>query len=335
MEFIDVTRDPIGLRRWYDVYAPALTEGQPFTQAWAFEELLEGARFDWPRRRLIHVAGVVDGEIVAAGSIGLPMLDHLRHAFIEVCVHPQRRRLGFGQQMLVHLEELARAEGRSILGAEVAYPLGLPPDGGGWPGSEFARAHGYQFALSDVASTLQLPVAEQTLSEVLPRFTDRYQVLSYRSPGPEWIEHQVSELDATLPTEAPSGDLTLEDEAVDHEADRVAADILAAQRRTKIRTVALLDQTVVGYTDLVHPAYDVGRAYQWGTLVHRDHRGHSLGLRLKVTNLLEFQARFPEPLELLTFNAEQNAHMIAVNERLGFVPVGRLGEFEKQVASAE
>ena len=33
----------------------------------------------------------------------------------------------------------------------------------------------------------------------------------------------------------------------------------------------------------------------------------------------------------MTFNAEVNEHMIGVNERLGFVPIERLGEFQKKV----
>ena len=34
--------------------------------------------------------------------------------------------------------------------------------------------------------------------------------------------------------------------------------------------------------------------------------------------------------ELITYNAEVNRHMIEVNERLGFLPVARLGEFQKR-----
>ena len=33
-----------------------------------------------------------------------------------------------------------------------------------------------------------------------------------------------------------------------------------------------------------------------------------------------------------TYNAESNAHMIEVNERIGFVPVARLGEFQLRLA---
>ena len=35
---------------------------------------------------------------------------------------------------------------------------------------------------------------------------------------------------------------------------------------------------------------------------------------------------------MVTWNAEVNAHMVAVNEQLGFEPVERLGEFQKRLA---
>ncbi|WP_274378275.1 MULTISPECIES: hypothetical protein [unclassified Nocardioides] len=37
---------------------------------------------------------------------------------------------------------------------------------------------------------------------------------------------------------------------------------------------------------------------------------------------------------MTTYNAEVNAHMVGVNERLGFVSVARLGEFQKRAPSA-
>jgi hypothetical protein len=40
----------------------------------------------------------------------------------------------------------------------------------------------------------------------------------------------------------------------------------------------------------------------------------------------------PDIAQLTTFNAEVSSHMIGVNERLGFVPVERLGEFQKKPA---
>ena len=97
-------------------------------------------------------------------------------------------------------------------------------------------------------------------------------------------------------------------------------EVLARQGRTKYNTVAISAAgEVVAYSDLATTVHDPGRAYQWGTLVRRDHRGHRLGVALKVANLRLLQHERPDVLRLTTYNAEVNSHMIGVNEALGFV----------------
>jgi len=74
------------------------------------------------------------------------------------------------------------------------------------------------------------------------------------------------------------------------------------------------------------------RAYQWGTLVRADHRGHRLGMAVKVANLRLLQETHPQVTTVVTYNADVNAPMVAVNDRLGFVPVQWLGELQKKLA---
>ena len=66
--------------------------------------------------------------------------------------------------------------------------------------------------------------------------------------------------------------------------------------------------------------------------MRRDARGHRLGLAVKVANLRLLQGSCPELRRLTTYNAEVNARMVDVNDLLGFVPVARLGEFQKRLA---
>ena len=80
------------------------------------------------------------------------------------------------------------------------------------------------------------------------------------------------------------------------------------------------------YSELVRPRYDPGRAYQWGTLVRPEHRGHRLGIAVKVANLRLLQRERPDLGQVITWNAEVNSHMIGVNEAMGFVPVKSLQE---------
>ena len=57
------------------------------------------------------------------------------------------------------------------------------------------------------------------------------------------------------------------------------------------------------------------------TLVLKEHRGHRLGMLLKVANLEFLQRERPGHPAVTTFNAAENEHMLAVNDALGFVPV--------------
>ena len=71
------------------------------------------------------------------------------------------------------------------------------------------------------------------------------------------------------------------------------------------------------------------RGIQSGTLVSPKHRGHRLGLAVKVANQQALTERFPELAWIITGNADVNTHMNAINDRLGFRVVERCLEVEK------
>ncbi len=182
---------------------------------------------------------------------------------------------------------------------------------------------------------LTLPVAAGVLDRLAgeaARAHAAYTLRSWAGPVPDDLLRGWAELTSSLATEAPTGDLDLEPEAVSTEAVREREATIARQGRTKYNTVALdADGVVVAYTDLATTVHEPGRAYQWGTLVRRDHRGHRLGVAVKVANLRLLERERPDVRRLTTYNAEVNAHMIGVNEAMGFVPVARLGDFQKRL----
>jgi GNAT superfamily N-acetyltransferase len=71
--------------------------------------------------------------------------------------------------------------------------------------------------------------------------------------------------------------------------------------------------------------------YQQDTLVLREHRGHGLGLALKLANHRALVAALPGVLRVRTWNAVENAHMLAVNTALGFRPSGYSREWHKHL----
>lgn len=303
---------------------------------WTAPEMIATLQ-DPPKNRhelLFH--GRVDGALVATGWITLPMLDNLTSADLYVAVLPEHRRRGLGTEMLAHLEQVCAERGRTRLDAITDWPYDGPPDGAGAPGVEFGRVHGYAFGLGDVQRELQLPADDAVLAALgaaaAPHHAD-YELRTWSGPIPDDLVQSYLELSSTLATEAPTGEMEREDETVDVDAHRSAERVLAEQKRVPWHTVALdAEGRVVAYSDLVVPGTDPRWIYQWGTLVARAHRGHRLGVAVKVANLRAFQAAHPEDRRrIITWNAEVNEHMIAVNEQMGFRATARGGQLQKKL----
>ncbi|KRB77890.1 hypothetical protein ASE01_06830 [Nocardioides sp. Root190] len=329
--------DEADLRTWAEVTAGSSRhELGANATAWAAEELLVVARHHDRQRRGRFFAARMDGEIVGTGWLCLPLLDNLTSAEIDVNVRPDLRRRGIGTQLLEHLERLASAAGRTLFNAEAMWPYDGPPEGEGTPGCEFARRHGYRFGLGDVQRMLPLPIPDQLLDEIAAETADHhtaYELRTFSGTVPDELVESWLGVAATLNLEAPLGAMEREAESLDVEAHRTAEQIEVAQGRTAWHTVALdAAGDVVAYTQLMLPEHDRSFAYQWGTLVRRDHRGHRLGTAIKVANLRAFQAASEvRGRRLVTWNAEVNDHMIGINVRLGFVPTSRLAELQKNL----
>jgi RimJ/RimL family protein N-acetyltransferase len=67
----------------------------------------------------------------------------------------------------------------------------------------------------------------------------------------------------------------------------------------------------------------------------REHRGHGLGFAMKLANLLAVQEQHARVRRINTWNAEDNAPMIAVNEDLGFRVQARSTDWHRPIAPAD
>jgi GNAT superfamily N-acetyltransferase len=332
---LDPFDDP-AFEAWHAVYLRAQSALGEAATPWQLEELRALMQHPGLAAWSGGWSAVVDGETVGAGFIRTPLLDNLELAELDVHVDPDRQRLGIGSALLAHAEQQARRRGRTVVTGLVGWAWNAGSHGDGEPGPEFARARGWELALAEVQRELTLPVPADVLdrlAEESARAHAAYTLRSWSGPVPDDLLVGWAEITSSLATEAPTGDLDLEPEVVSTEVVREREAVLERQGRTKYNTVALdVDGAVVGYTDLATTVHEPGRAYQWGTLVRGDHRGHKLGVALKVANLRLLQAERPDITRLTTYNAEVNAHMIGVNEALGFEPVARLGDFQKRLS---
>ena len=327
--------DDEAVAAWHDVLwrADRHDRGETAT-IWTLPELTAMLRSGRRVRSTAAYVGTVDAVPVVSGLTMMPMLDNTTTADVGVSTDPAHRRRGHGSAMLAHLLSVVAEQGRTTIHCEVDWPHDHSEDGAGTAGVEFARHHGFTRGNLEVMRVLRLPVADALLSSLDPELGD-YSIRSWVGPVPDDLLQAWAEMDASLTTEAPTGDLQVEAQVADTAAVREGEQLLVEQGRTAYRAVVLApDGTAVGYTEVVTTVHEPGRAYQWGTLVSSAHRGHRLGLALKVAalRLLQASADPAGPVHhVLTWNAESNTHMVAVNEALGFVPVERCGVFERRL----
>jgi hypothetical protein len=79
-------------------------------------------------------------------------------------------------------------------------------------------------------------------------------------------------------------------------------------------------------TELTIASDAPGQAWQMLTVVHPEHRGHRLGLAIKLANIDVLARQAPDVRVIITGNAAVNAPMIAVNDMMGFEVAGE-GQF--------
>ena len=330
--------DPDALAAWHAAHHEAHRFGLEHASPWMLEEMRADFLSNRVGHRSLPFGGYVDGRVVVTGLLELPLLDNLTQAHVDVATPPAERRRGHGAAMLAHLTGLAVEAGRRTLltrgvvdlrGRRRRRPAPRTPT------SSPARASRSRSV--DVKRLLPLPVDEDLLDRLAAEAAthlDGYTVRSWSGPVPEDVIDGFGRLVGQLITEAPMGeDQDFEAEVFDaariRDDEKVMAEARAARSTRRSRPPPTARWWPTPRSGCRR--YEPGRAYQWGTLVLPEHRGHRLGLATKVENLRRVQAAEPDRTALYTWNAEVNRHMIAVNEALGFRPVGRLGEFVKQL----
>lgn len=321
--------DDAGVEAWHGVYAASeYADRGPDADVWQLEEQRQELQQVSDRaRRQAWLVRESDGRPVASGWLALTLRDNTHLARCGIFVLPAARRRGHGTRLLDLLESQARAAGRGVLVAFTHWPFAVGADGGSAAGVAFGRAHGFDLALGEVRRSLRLPVA---LPEPPPE-ASAYTIRAFAGPVPDDIVEGWAALDAAIETEAPTGELDLEPRPAAVAQVRETEALIAAQGRTTVNAVALsAGGEVAAYTQVAVPPREPV-AYQWGTMVARRHRGHRLGLAVKVAALELLQRDHPRMRTVCTYNAEVNRHMIAVNEALGFEPVERIGQLQKRL----
>ena len=316
---------------WSDVHDAALSHGRPRPTLWSVEERLVALRRTERSHSTVVLAAVEAGQVVGGASLELPVLDNLSVAHVSVVVAPGARRQGVGQALLEAVRDEARAAGRASLMTQTERPADIGQDG--WPGCAFAASAGLSMRLENVRRDLAVPMPNgrrgRLEAEAAAGAAD-YTLDVWEGPTPDPARHAA--LVARMTTDAPLGALDYEPEAWD--AERVVSDQqrqVAQGRRWWTAVATDPAGEWVGFSELGWSAHMPERFWQWDTLVVTEHRGHRLGLALKLATLAAAGRELPGAGVVHTWNAGFNAPMVAVNEAMGYQVAEVLEEWQGPV----
>jgi GNAT superfamily N-acetyltransferase len=277
------------------------------------------------------------GVVAGVAVVDLSLTDNLDLAEVCVFVPPEHRRRGVGTALARQLAVDLRQRGRTSWMCLVSGRRYDQPAGTLVPGEAFAARLGLTLRQEELQRRLPLPAPRDRLdaltAEAAPKHRD-FRLVRWVNHCPDEYVEPYCRLKTAMVDEMPTGELELEAEAWDEPRLRDMEDIAVAQGRDRYVYAAVApDGDMAGHTELVVPTHDPGVVYQWDTLVLPKHRGHRLGLALKVANLAWVQDEHPERESLRTWNAADNGPMIAVNDAMGFEPVEWEGSWQGEIPS--
>jgi GNAT superfamily N-acetyltransferase len=323
--------DEAGLQQWCAVNSAAFA---------ADFDALPGDRFEEVRPALSGPLGGddirflvgVDGSDPVVGVVAwFGLHDNLHLASVRICVHPEHRRRGFGRAGVAAALDLVRSTGRPTVLAEIPTRTRVSDPS---PGNGLAESLGFESKLVETRRMLDLrelaAARVQELRADSERAAQGYSLLTWTDRAPEAHQADLAALHAGMSTDAPQGDLPVEPESWDVARFVEWEDGIVSRSIRQLVVAVRHDDSgqVVGYSAIGIPPGETDVAFQWDTIVRRDHRGHRLGMLLKTANLQELARDQPQIRYVNTWNADDNTHMIAVNETLGFRPMEGWGEWQ-------
>jgi len=319
------------------------------------DELLPQYRLQQYERRRIFLARS-GGAVVARGMLEWSADEDDPASWFVVEVLPECRRLGIGTALADTLERVHLESGRPVLQGYVPHALApasagragevlVPPTGFGSvpasdPGAQFLLGRGMALEQVSRGSVLRLPVDPVMLAEHRARAESvagsDYRVVLWSGTTPEDRRADLAALYTRMSTAEPLAGLVVVEAPWDEARVVQEEGALQGGGRTLLTAAAehVPSGRLVAFTRLSVPADRSRPTEQEETLVLDDHRGRRLGMLVKTANLQYLAQQAPQAPVVATFNAEENRHMLSVNEALGFTPIGYEGSWKKSTPPA-
>ena len=270
-----------------------------------------------------------EGQLVARGFVirfDADTNQHLRDAGIDVL--PAHRRKGVGKQLL---REIVTGAGDADDIVMSFFTNDRVPSA-----AAFLKRIGAKTALTMHTNQLDLTQLDRAMVR-------EWAAIATKGYRLEWIDGDVPDDQMqnvivaydTMNT-APRGDSAMQDWNTTPGQIREFDRSRRATGRERRLVLAIHEATgdVAGYTELVYDPKVPHLIWQQGTAVIPSHRGHGLGKWLKAANLERAVRDWPKATLVRTGNADVNAPMLAINDRLGFKPTWADAIWEIGIAEA-
>jgi GNAT superfamily N-acetyltransferase len=256
------------------------------------------------------------GRLVGYAALTLNLFENLDGAKILGAVHPAHQRRGVGRQLMDAAES---ATDRPRLRAPA------------WDGTAGTRALprlGYAPGLAHEVRRVSVRDSQpRDLVAAAEEAASAYELERFAGPAPESL------LDDLVPLREAINDSPDVREFEAYPADRIRGyeRSLAGRRQTPYTIVARHRDTgePAGITMLCVHELRPAIAAQEDTSVLAPHRGHRLGLRMKLAMLDWLRTERPDVESVDTWNAAGNDPMIAINDALGCRLVARAVRFTR------
>jgi GNAT superfamily N-acetyltransferase len=300
---------------------------EDFTRWWAHG--YDGS----PRQTWLASNG--SGEPVGCYLLALPAQENTTMARCALVVAPARRRAGAGRALLAHCAAQARRAGRRRLASESTTRAKVRE---GSPGAAFAADMGASTGIAEVIRALDvdagLLAGLASLRADAERHSCGYALLSWLGASPDEHIDQVARVNDAM-SDAPR-DAGVQPQAWD--ADRIRSlEQTAIAHGLCFYSVAARHLATGDFAALTQITADPGTP-GWGiqqiTAVTPEHRGHRLGLLVKIAMLELLTGCGPDVRRILTGNAGSNEHMIAINAQLGYQVSAVYRSWELDLAAA-
>lgn len=288
-----------------------------------------------------------DGEI--AGFVGISWARASEHtANVNLAVRPELRDPALEDALLAEAESVARPNGRDVLhtfnfttadfdGERLHSPTGA----GSVPLQAISTLcllrNGYQLGQVERGSTYNLQGPwernDQLLAEAMAAAGPDYRPVWWEIPTPPEYADGYAAAITRMVTDIPSGELTFEEDPWDAERvlDRDHRRLQAGQTMAVTAVIHEPTGELVAMNELAIGGDRSRSSENYGTIVMSEHRGRRLGTVVKCFGLRRWHELVPTSPLVETFNAEENRHMLNVNEAVGFVPVCWSGEWHKNL----